>query len=85
MKLLYGSAGVLLLLFGSDLPLPEQGVIEAVLFLGACLCLGALALMAHPLLERIVVQSNIAYHVKQREIHNQQLQIALDKESAADH
>lgn len=84
MKHLYGTTGVLLLLFGSDLPVSEQGVVVAALFLGACLCLGALALMAHPLLERIVVQHDIVYYVKQHEMHeinNQQLQITLDKDN----
>lgn len=87
MKFLYGTAGVLLLLFGSDLPLPEQGVVMAVLFLGACLCLGALALMAHPLLERLVDQHNLVHYVKQhelREINNQRLQITLDKDNVED-
>lgn len=84
MKLMYGTAGVLLLLFGADLPLPEQGVVMAVLFLGACLCLGALALMVHPLLERLAVQHDIVHYVKQHELHeinNQRLQITLDKDN----
>ncbi|ABQ28298.1 hypothetical protein [Geotalea uraniireducens] len=83
MKHLCGTTGMLLLLFGSDLPLSERGMVLAALFLGICLCLAALALMAHPLLEWIVIEWDTAYYVKQhemREINNQHLQITLDKE-----
>ncbi len=84
MKFFCGTTGMLLLFFGTNLPLFEQGVVVASLFLGVCLCLGALAITAQPLLERIVAANEVAHYVRQQEIRERSrhlLQIPLDKEN----